>query len=344
MYGLTVDYLHAVEVVHVAADGRARAVVVSADSKDPGERDLLWANQGGGGGNFGIVTRFWFRGLPSAPTEAWLSSQAWTWEKLGSGGFAGLIHRYGGFLRENSQPGSQFAGLFSLLHLFQQAPKSPEIVLTTQYVGKQPGLLEEFTREMAGHTPSHPAPARIGHHQAPLGDGKPARMPWLFMTQTLNGSGPNRHGKYKSAYMIEPFQERQIDAMFTHLAKPAHPNAAALLQVDSYGCQINAVKPEATAIPQRSSVMKLQYQTYWNEEGEGARNLHWIRGFYEEMYGAHGPRPDGEVDGCYVNYPDVDLRDWEHLYYKDAYHRLQRAKARWDPHDIFRHRQSIKAR
>ena len=49
------------------------------------------------------------------------------------------------------------------------------------------------------------------------------------------------------------------------------------------------------------------------------------------MYGPRGPWPDDVLDGCYVNYPDVDLADWEYLYYKDAYPRLQSVKARWDP-------------
>ena len=41
------------------------------------------------------------------------------------------------------------------------------------------------------------------------------------------------------------------------------------------------------------------------------------------MYGAGGPWPDDVMDGCYVNYPDVDLADWEYLYYKDSLPRLQ---------------------
>ncbi|MGN6372470.1 MAG: FAD-binding oxidoreductase [Solirubrobacteraceae bacterium] len=343
LHGLTIDYLHAVEIVHVNGDGRAQTTIVSADSSDPDERELLWANQGAGGGNFGIVTRFFFRGLPAAPTQAWLSSQSWDWSELTFERFAELIVRYGEFFQANSDSGSPFAGMFALLHLFQRAGTNPSITLTTQYVGSEPKLLDEFTELMAGPLPTKAAALRVGAHSAQLPVGAPQPLPWLFATQTLNGSGPNRRGKYKSAYMLGAFPQRQIETMFEHLSKPSYANPAALLQVDSYGCQVNAVPSDATAIPQRSSVMKLQYQTYWSSESEDQPNLDWIRGFYEDMYGPAGPLPDSTMDGCYVNYPDVDLKDWEHLYYKDSYPRLQRVKARWDPLDIFHHQQSVKA-
>jgi hypothetical protein len=62
-------------------------------------------------------------------------------------------------------------------------------------------------------------------------------------------------------------------------------------------------------------------------------------------------RPDlGITDGCYINYPDIDLSDedlntsdqpWHQLYYKNNYARLQRTKQHWDPRNVFRHGQSI---
>ena len=45
----------------------------------------------------------------------------------------------------------------------------------------------------------------------------------------------------------------------------------------------------ATAIPQRSSIMKLQHQTYWTDPADDAVNLVWIRAFYAAMYGERGP-------------------------------------------------------
>src|SRR4051812_4280138 len=58
--GLAADYLHGVEVVVVDAGGRAQSVIATSDAGDP-NRELWWAHTGGGGGNFGIVTRYWLR-------------------------------------------------------------------------------------------------------------------------------------------------------------------------------------------------------------------------------------------------------------------------------------------
>lgn len=342
LHGLTVDRVTAMEVVHVDSAGKAQAIVVGRESKGD-EYELFWGYLGGGGGNFGIVTKFWFD-APAAPSDAWIFSHAWNWSDLAAkpDDFAGLVNRYATFLAENSAPDSPFAGLFSLLHLYQNAGPKSQITLTTQYVGDTPRLLEDFAQEMGRGLPAPTVSAVPGGYGVPaLGDTDIRQMPWLYATQQVSGVGMNQRGKYKSAYMIQPFPEHQVDAMWRNLVAPQHPNALALVQIDSYGCRVNAVDSEATAIPQRSSIMKLQYQTYWPYAGGDEQNLHWIKSFYDDMYGPRGPYPDGTVDGCYVNYPDVDLEDWQYLYYKDLYPRLQRVKSRWDPHDVFRHKQSI---
>ena len=148
--------------------------------------------------------------------------------------------------------------------------------------------------------------------------------------------------KYKSAYMIEPFPEEHSEVMWEYFAKPSIVLSSAMVGIDGYGCQINAVDPAATAVAQRSSILKLQYQAYWTDPSEDDANLEWIRSFYTALYGDQGPMPDSTMDGCYVNYPDVDLVNWPELYYKDGYARLQRVKARWDPLDIFNYSQSIR--
>ena len=90
--GLAADHLYAVEVVTVDEDGRARSVVASREASDP-HRDLWWAHTGGGGGNFGVVTRYWFRSpgasgedpaklLPQAPESITTFKAEWNWSDI----------------------------------------------------------------------------------------------------------------------------------------------------------------------------------------------------------------------------------------------------------------------
>lgn len=339
-HGLTVDYLHRIELVHVNAAGAVEIRTLDRDSRDADEQDMFWAHLGGGGGNFGVLTKYWFKDPPPAPSWAELASIAWEWDEVNREAFTQLVTNYGNFLAQNSAPDSPYKDLFALLHLTQKA--AGQIVLTVQSVSGRERLLEDFLNavEPRGVTRVRQR-VPVGFHHVALNTAQVRRMPWLEATQTLNGTGPNQRGKYKSAYMLKPFPERQIEVMWEHLTAPDFQNPQALLQVDSYGCEINGVAPAATAVPQRSSVMKLQYQTYWTEEREDEANLSWIRNFYEAMYGPRGPYPDETFDGCYVNYPDVDLSNWQYLYYKENYPRLRRAKAKCDPLNVFNHQQSI---
>jgi hypothetical protein len=345
LHGLTVDYLAAVEVVRVNAEGKAEAIVVERDGSDQEGREIAWAHLGGGGGNFGIVTKFWFEELPPAPELVILSSVAWNWSELDESGFASLIGQFGEFFAAFSEPGSLYAPMFSLLHLNQYSGPASQISLTTQIAYSSVDLLTEFMRTVGNGLP---APVRRlgpgGLHGVPNLSSSERVLPWLFATQALNGETPNQRGKYKSAYMNKPFPANQVETMWKYLRENPNPAAtSALLQVDSYGCQVNEVKPTETAVAQRSSILKLQYQTYWLEESADAKNLAWISKFYEEMYGAQGPLPGGTMDGCFINYPDVDMlaNDWQTLYYKDNYSRLQAAKKLCDPLDVFNHQLSI---
>ena len=79
-HGLAVDHLEAVEVV-VVDDGKTARSLVATRAPDDPHHDLFWAHTGGGGGNFGVLTRCWFRSpgatgpdphalLPPAPRPA----------------------------------------------------------------------------------------------------------------------------------------------------------------------------------------------------------------------------------------------------------------------------------
>ncbi|ARH89671.1 MULTISPECIES: FAD-dependent oxidoreductase [Streptomyces] len=390
-FGLTVDYLYAVEVVVVRDGQHAEVVVARRDSPEEELRDLWWAHTGGGGGNFGVVTRYWFKGLPKPPSEVLLSAVAWPWEELKDQPerFKSLVRNYGLFFEyENTQrlPAAlrgDFTDMFTLLKLTHYS--NGKIGLITQLDATRPDSVERLdafldwiTQDL--HVERSPLDRRMGEH-APMGGLEvPTRLPWLTATQTLNGSGDNQCGKYKSAYMTRGFTEPQLTAIFQALTREDYQNPQALLQVDSYGGAINLPDRHETAVYQRSSVLKLQYQTYWrnedsNEDGVAdhhdadvdpsiaAPHLRWIREFYRDVYEETGGvpvlQPDGAADGdgplpvtdgCYINYPDTDLDDPEwntsgqsshRLYYGDNYRRLQGVKEYWDPRNVFRNAQSV---
>jgi hypothetical protein len=82
------------------AFGRAGSVVATRKSADP-NRDLWWAHTGGGGGNFGIVTRYWFRSpdpsgedpsalLPRAPDPITIFRAEWSESELACWGGGAL--------------------------------------------------------------------------------------------------------------------------------------------------------------------------------------------------------------------------------------------------------------
>ncbi len=359
--GLIVDHLVQVDVVTVRG---GRVEVTSAHRDDPADSaagHLFWAHTGGGGGNFGLVVRYYFTGeLPTPPARVWLSSLSWPWAELVKKpkDFTRLLRNFGEFFAAHSGPQEQvYQDLFSILKLTHKT--NGNLVLSSHWMRDDTAPLDAYLAAMQRGLSTRPtvvSDLAAGVEFEPAVQ-KRRQMPWFQETMTVNGSGPNQRGKYKSAYHRKPFTDQQIDAIWTWLTKddPAADLTQTLLQVDSYGCRINTVDPQATAVPQRDSIMKLQYQTYWTMPAQDEAHLKFLRGFYEDVYRTTGGVPeisdaahDRDTDGCYVNYPDVDLGvasepapRYPRLYYKENYARLQWAKRLWDPHNVFHHSQSI---
>ncbi|MEU9132528.1 BBE domain-containing protein [Kitasatospora sp. NPDC048540] len=358
--GLTVDHLTQVDVVTVR-DGRAE--VTRAHRADPAGSDtahLFWAHTGGGGGNFGVVLRYYFsEELPRPPARVWLSSIAWPWADIlkRPEDFTRLMQNFGEFFAAHSGPGEQlYDKLFSILKLTHKT--NGNIALFSQWVGDDPAPLDAYLEAMESGltTRATVQTDAAGGLYLPYPDRR-RQMPWLQATQTLNGSGANQRGKYKSAYHRKPFSDHNIAATWTWLTKdnPGVDMTQTLVQIDSYGCRVNAVRPCDTAVPQRDSIAKLQYQTYWTVPAQDQAHLDFLQGFYQDVYAETGgvpevsdPAHDLGTDGAYVNYPDVDLGiatdpapRYPRLYYKDNYPRLQQAKRIWDPWNVFHHKQSV---
>jgi hypothetical protein len=244
LHGLTVDHLSGVDIVTWdARTQQAELRHVSATSATSDERDLFWALCGAGCGNFGVIVRYYFAELPDAPDHATISTLAWNWSDLDPDRFAALLAVYAAFVAE--MPETDF-GLLKLNHV-----SNGQIGLILQMVSA-PGVGEREHRHRAERSTQRAKAVfdDVAPHVAlakPLG-GHPGYMTtlpasdaaqhvtYLEALQTLNGSGPNQFGKYKSAYMKKPFPEYQVEAVYRWLNTtppnlPAGDMSQSLLQV-----------------------------------------------------------------------------------------------------------------
>lgn len=383
LHGLTVDWLSGVDILVPAEDGKSLiARHVNLDSQGV-DRDLFIACRGAGGGNYGIILNYYFHELPPAPQQAYLLSLAWPWATFtDKSQLATFLNTYWQWFKDhdadwNSDDISKAnGGLFTLLKL--QHRSTGDINLLVQFTGNdgrvdgagQTDVLSDFVIRMNqaagsnGFVTSHnmsygPIAQRNGNEpqlRDPLQDGR--LMDWLAVTQNINGSGNNQYGKYKSFHQIGNFSADEIDAIWQYFNVENDPYLnQTLLQIDSYGGCINANDENLnpTSIYQRSSLLKSQLQVYWSDANAADHCLAWCRDFYSAYFKNSGGKPyadDGRYDGCYINYPDVDMKylnndrtqidpRWMELFYGPKTAMLINTKVNIDPGNVFRNEISI---
>jgi aclacinomycin oxidase len=355
-HGLVPDHLYAVEVVTVDRSGTPRTIVATRRRDDP-NRELWWAHTGGGGGNFGVVTRYWMRSpgvsgddptrlLPKPPKQVQSTLFMFPWPALDQAAFTRLMRGYMEWHEHNSVAGSPAARLNADL----QAP----------HTGTAPGV---FLGAVVDPTEADAAQLLADFKVAvvdPVGVPAfeiPRTTPWLQSTNIDGypdtGDRVGLRNKAKGSYVRHAYSDAQIATTYHYLTATDLAAPLAGVLTDSYGGQVNAAAADATAVPQRDSVLKVLHAVEWASPAEDDKHLSWVRGFYRDVHAATGgvPELDGVTDGSYVNYADLDLADpawntsgvpWYRIYYKTSYERLQAAKARWDPRDVFHHALSIR--
>ncbi|MGZ4778277.1 MAG: FAD-binding oxidoreductase [Thermoanaerobaculia bacterium] len=352
--GLAADYLYGVEVVTVDEKGRASAVVATRDPADP-NRDLWWAHTGGGGGNFGVVTRYWFRSpnasgdepsavLPVAPKSITTFKAEWNWSDVDEPSFARLLRNHGIWCERNSGADSPNASLWTLLEIHRK--QFGKIILrgvSTAGPRAEQQILDQIAVISEGiRVPAGPELAHMSWLEFALNP-----FPDLFAAPPGGVSA-----KVKDALLRKRLTDRQIGVAYDHLTRTDHDVMGGMLGLATYGGRVNNIAPDATASAQRNSILDIACTTGWLDPSEAERNLTWVRAFYRDLFADSGgvPVPGDAYDGTFINHPDTDLADpafntsgvpWHTLYYKANFPRLQRIKARWDPRNVFRHALSI---
>jgi FAD/FMN-containing dehydrogenase len=351
--GLAADYLYAVEVVTVDLHGGAGRVVATREESDP-NRELWWAHTGGGGGNFGVVTRYWFRSrdtggenpqtlLPRAPDKVTTFKAEWSWGDVDRPSFLRFLQNHGTWCERNSHSGSSNASLWTLFEIHRK----------------------QFGRIIyRGVSTDSDAERQWREHLAVIGDGvdRPgvqdtAAMSWLDFALNpipelfaMPPGGANV--KVTDALLRKRLTDQQIETAYDFLTGGDFDAMGGMLGMATYGGRINTIPPDASASAQRGSILDLACSTGWLDPREEEQNVRWVRTFYRELFADTGgvPTPGERYDGSFINHPDSDLADpalntsgvpWSTLYYKENYPRLQRVKARYDPGNVFRHTLSV---
>ncbi|MEV1085821.1 FAD-binding protein [Streptomyces sp. NPDC050211] len=359
-HGISSDHLLAVEVVVVDAAGRVRPVIATREAHDP-HRDLWWAHTGAGGGNFGVVTRYWFRSpaargtdpaaaLPRPHPSVLTSTVMFPREGMTQNAFRALVGNHGRWHERHSGPRSPYTGLFSGLVLLGHQGESDQGLSAIAFTHLD-ATLPDAQRLLADHIAALSAGVGVEAYVAP-----PQTLPWLASVEELAAAQDAETGrqKIKSAYLRRAFTSAQIDVLYDRLGSPEHTNESSSVSIQSYGGKVNTLAPAATASAQRDSVMKALFMNTWQDPAKDTANVDWLRRLYADVYRDTGgvPAPGGRSDGCFINFPDIDMADpkwntsgipWHRLYFGDNYRRLQAVKAKWDPRGVFGHPLSVRA-
>lgn len=381
LHGLTVDWLSGVDILVPNPQGTSLVAKHVSLASEGADRELFIACRGGGGGNFGIVLTYYYKALPPAPKEVYLLTLTYPWAGFASQDqFSHFMKAYWQWFADHdaewnsSDPAKANGGLFTLLKVQHRA--TGDINLVIQYTGANgdvggaqdapfidfvntmnaaAGFAPVVSAEVTPHGPQRRSAVSETAFQGPVTSAR--KMEWLYATQTLNGSGDNLRGKYKSVYQKGQFGQQELNTLWNSLNDLNEKRLSRMLvQFDSYGGCINTNDEAAnpTAVYQRRSLIKAQFQSYWASEEEDAFQLAWMKRFYQDYFADYGGKPyESETyEGCYINYPDLDMKylyaeparvdpRWLALYYGDKVSRLHDTKLAVDGQDLFHNALSI---
>lgn len=359
-FGLTCDSLVGVEMV--TAEGHC--VTALQEDRDEDHRKLLRALRGGGGGNFGVITKFCFRLHPwSEPytdvTLVW-SDRNLPGEKLDQF----VSHWLKSFPRDPDHNLTTFLRLTAV-----DDPGGDRLVLGGRYLGNANQAEARINALLAGQ----PSP-RTAHYdstlpwQAGIAEGAPggeSRQRALLGTrlgtlpeyqpgptraskESADGAKPDvtdtcggiplRH-KLSSGFAVPQFDPAGIRAMTDYIRQGGPwPDSRLYVSLHCLGGAIVS-DGDGSAFAFRDRNVLLQYQAWWLPEAASLDGLciGWIGSFRRAM--------EGHTDGSFINFIDarVPLGDYYHntITKNDKVPQLVAAKRRWDPGNFFRFEMGI---
>lgn len=304
-HGMTVDNLESAEVVTAAGE-----VVRASATEHP---DLFWALQGGGG-NFGVVTRFEFRLHPVGPDVlsgliVYPISEA-----------KSVLQQYREFLAKAPEA-------LSVWTVLRQAPPLPflpgrvhgqEIIaLALIYAGdpKQGEPLIEPLRKFG--TP-------LGEHV-----GVQPYVAWQQAFDPLLTPGARNYWK---SHNFSTLKDGLFDAVIEYIGKLPSPQCEIFF--GAIGGATTRPAPDSAAYAHRDAKFVMNVHGRWEDPADDKRCIGWARDFFN----ASAPFASG---GVYVNFLTADEGDRVRSAYGPNYDRLAQVKRKYDPDNLFRVNQNI---
>jgi len=293
-WGLTCDHLLSVRMVD--GNGALR------DSRD--EPDLLWACQGGGNGNFGVVSEMTFKTRP-APS----AFSAWKFRayKLDEKRAAALLESW--FDATSTLPNDCFSAWVM--------NGSQVTILMTTIGSRDAKRLVSARLKIAGMTTRNTSGGPTTLSKA---------LPWYYAN-----AGPILFKNSSAGYYSGMDDVRAaLPGVFEQVLK----TPGVIFQVNTLGGAIT--ESTAGAYPHRALPYLGEQQAYWERPAQAERCVAAAARIRECL-------ADAGISRHYANYPDVAFKNWSSSYYgDDNYRRLQKIKRVYDPENRIRHPQSVR--
>lgn len=303
-FGLACDSLLSVEIV--TAQG---LLMTASETVNP---DLFWALRGAGGGNFGIITKLNFKTHAVKNVTTFLSG--WSTDKATA---TRLLKAWQAWAPVAPN------GITTLFKF----SKSKDNLFTVRLVGQTVNSVLALTTELNSHIYSIKKPDSF----------TPKTQPFLQAVQQFGADKafpqsltyPSVYMKGKSDYVKTIIPDAGYGPLFDNLP----PGIAVIF--DSYGGQVRARKDTDTAFAHReNTIASIQYYTQWDNPSDTPAKLNAINTYYSSLR----PYMSGSA---YVNYCDLDIKNYAQAYWGQNLARLVSIKNAYDPENIFKHAQSV---